>query len=260
MTKEMFIAFRMDDITPGMDWDRFNKARNIFEKYNVKPLLGVVPDNQDEKLEICTANQSFWDILQELEKDGWVMSQHGFVHVYDSADGGLLKLRPKSEFAGLPFDIQKAKLEKGFEILKTKGVTCKVFMAPGHTFDRNTLKALKELGFEFVTDGLSDEAYRYDDMIFIPSKNSRPKCRRGIDTVCLHVNEMEDEDFEELDQFIKNHRDVVVDFSQLMKKEGVVNYGVGIRLQVVKNRLLSKLRRFIAGNKIIHGILARRNR
>ena len=40
----MKIAVRMDDITPDMDWEKFEAFKTILDKYNIKPLLGIVPD------------------------------------------------------------------------------------------------------------------------------------------------------------------------------------------------------------------------
>ena len=35
-----------------MNWDKFNQLRKVFEKHQIYPLLGVVPNNLDEKLNI----------------------------------------------------------------------------------------------------------------------------------------------------------------------------------------------------------------
>ena len=47
----MKIAVRMDDIAPGMDWKKFNDFKELLDEYGIKPLIGVVPDNQDDNLE-----------------------------------------------------------------------------------------------------------------------------------------------------------------------------------------------------------------
>ena len=46
----MKITVRLDDITPDMDWERFLKFKALLDRYQVKPLIGVVPDNRDENL------------------------------------------------------------------------------------------------------------------------------------------------------------------------------------------------------------------
>ena len=46
----MKIAVRLDDITPDMDWERFLKFKALLDRYQVKPLIGVVPQNRDPGL------------------------------------------------------------------------------------------------------------------------------------------------------------------------------------------------------------------
>ena len=46
----MKIAVRLDDITPDMDWERFYRFKALLDKYQIRPLIGVVPDNRDENL------------------------------------------------------------------------------------------------------------------------------------------------------------------------------------------------------------------
>ena len=57
----MRIAVRMDDITPDMDWQKFDRFKALLDSYGVKPLIGVVPDNKDEKLSIDPPREEFWD-------------------------------------------------------------------------------------------------------------------------------------------------------------------------------------------------------
>ena len=56
----MKIAFRMDDITPDMDWKSFEAFEQLFERYGCYPLLGIVPDNLDPKLSVDPAREAFW--------------------------------------------------------------------------------------------------------------------------------------------------------------------------------------------------------
>ncbi len=62
--------FRIDDICPQMNWDNFNKLRTIFERYDIKPIIGVIPDNKDKKLNIYNPNNNFWGIIKELNQKG----------------------------------------------------------------------------------------------------------------------------------------------------------------------------------------------
>lgn len=45
----MKIAIRMDDITADMNWKNFLALKELFDRHGICPLIGVVPDNRDEK-------------------------------------------------------------------------------------------------------------------------------------------------------------------------------------------------------------------
>ncbi len=253
------IAFRMDDICDTMDWNGFCLVRDIFLKYSVKPLLGIVPDNQDPKLMAGSQVEKFYEEMKALEAKGWILSQHGYVHIYDSKDGGILKGRPLSEFAGHSYEVQLERLKSGQDILRENGINPEVFMAPGHTFDENTVKALKELGFKYITDGNTDECYIRDGMKYIPCRSASFKVRGGVDTICIHANECTRDDILELETFIKGHRNVIVGFDELMKLDFRM-WGVCLKFQELKNRSLNSLRKFVAGNGLLHGLLVLRGR
>ena len=46
----MKIAVRLDDITPDMDWEGFLRFKALLDRYQVKPLIGVIPQNRDENV------------------------------------------------------------------------------------------------------------------------------------------------------------------------------------------------------------------
>ena len=75
----MKIAVRLDDITPDMDWERFLKFKALLDKYQVKPLIGVVPDNRDDNLKGSRqgAPDDFWAYVKELQSQGWSVAMYG---------------------------------------------------------------------------------------------------------------------------------------------------------------------------------------
>ena len=90
-------TFRLDDITPDMDWNRFYRVKAIFDKYKVKPLIGVVPDNQDDGLKCGEFHEDFWEYVVSLEKSGWTIAQHGYRHIYETDKSGILGIKKASE-------------------------------------------------------------------------------------------------------------------------------------------------------------------
>ena len=224
----MKISIRMDDITPDMDWAKFLRFKELCDLYQVKPLIGVVPENQDSMLRIDEARDDFWEYLLQLEKEGWVIAQHGCTHIYSTKKKGCFPLNAISEYAGKPYEEQLASLKKGKEILEKHGVYTDIFMAPAHSYDKNTLKALKEAGFCKVTDGFGDRPYEWKGLTFYPisfKQSNSLKQERGYTTFVIHANTMNDKDFEHYEKLFAEYKDKLISYQDYLqissKKRGV---------------------------------------
>jgi predicted deacetylase len=230
------ISFRLDDITAGMGWDNFLKVKKIFDENNIKPLIGVVPYCLDEKLNIEPPREDFWIIIKRLHEEGWIIAQHGFQHLYKTANSGMLKVNKRSEFAGLPLEEQLNKILKGKSILEKQGIFTDIFMAPAHSYDKNTVLALKEAGFKYVTDGYTSLPYEFCGIKFIPCMHSKPPhAPNGTITVCLHTNSITEKTMDQIKDFIAKHRDKIVDYSALLKAKGVSRvWKIEQRVNIVK--------------------------
>lgn len=240
MDNKVQCMIRLDDITPDMNWEKFYRAKSIFDQYHICPLLGVVPDNQDATLHKEEGRADFWGIIHGLQDDGWKIAQHGTFHCYETEDSGLLGINPFSEFAGLSYEKQIEKLQNGKKILETNGITTDIFMAPGHTYDKITLKALKKCGFKVITDGLYPKPYYMDGLLCIPCRLREFKKPSGIDTVCLHTNLMSDQDMNDLEAYCRNNLDVIVSFEPEEMAEYAVKYSFFVNLwerTVLKKRV-----------------------
>ena len=44
------ILIRFDDIAPNMNWEMMDKCQELLNHYNLKPVMGVIPNNKDEEL------------------------------------------------------------------------------------------------------------------------------------------------------------------------------------------------------------------
>ncbi|MBR4668025.1 MAG: DUF2334 domain-containing protein [Butyrivibrio sp.] len=203
----MKITVRMDDITPDMDWEKFYRFKTILDKYDIKPLIGVVPDNKDEKLKKNMPREDFWEYIRNLQQNGWIIAMHGFNHVYTTREPGLFPIGDKSEFAGIPYQKQDDMIREGKRILRGHGIVTDFFMAPSHSYDRNTLKALRKNGFQRVTDGFGIAPYEMDGLTFYPiskrRKDSLESKHEGIVTFVYHTNTMSDKDFENFEKQIE---------------------------------------------------------
>ena len=221
----MKISIRMDDVTPDMDWAKFMRFKALCDLYQVQPLIGVVPACQDENLHIDGPETApvgnFWNYVKTLADAGWTIAQHGVTHVYQTNKMGCFPLNRLSEFAGIGYDQQYAALKEGREILAAHGIDTDCFMAPAHSFDRNTIKALKKLGFHRMTDGFGDRPYLRWGMTFYPISYRqgsvlKNKDKQGYTTFVVHANTMEDKDFERYEQLFADCRDRLISYRELL--------------------------------------------
>jgi predicted deacetylase len=215
----MRIAIRMDDITPDMDWKKFLRFKDLLDAHGISPLIGVVPDNRDKKLHIDEVRKDFWEYVKDLQRQGWVIAMHGYNHLYTTREAGLFPIGNKSEFAGLPLGRQQEMIRKGRQILEFRDIYTDIFMAPSHSFDSNTLKALKSNGFRIITDGFGTAPYRERDMVFYPISMQRSRSLKsksdGIVTFVYHANTMDERDFERLEELLETGK--VVSYSEFSK-------------------------------------------
>ena len=239
----MKITVRLDDITPDMDWERFLKFKALLDRYQVKPLIGVVPDNRDENLvkkelsaEEKKLSEGFWEYIKSLQEDGWVIAMHGFRHIYSTKKGGCFPLNNFSEFAGLPFARQQEMLTEGKEILREKGIETDIFMAPAHSYDKNTWKALRAAGFRALTDGFGEKPYRYAGLDFYPISfrfSATLKKKKGYSTMVVHTGTNTEKEMEQYEGYFQRG-DVTW-----------ISYGEYLNVKAAKRGILGRCREFL---------------
>ncbi len=231
----MKIAIRLDDITPDMDWEKFRRFEKILDKYSIAPLLGIVPDNQDENLMRNPIMPDFDKQIKEWEAKGWVLAMHGWKHIYTTKKGGLFPLNNFSEFAGVSKEKQREMILDGVKKLQRQGVRTNIFMAPAHSFDKNTLAVLKEAGFEYITDGFGDCPYEWKNLIFLPiafQKNKDIEKDRGYTTLVFHTNTMNEKDFLNFEKVLEKH------------KKDFISYKEYLEVPAVKQTLAGKIKEY----------------
>ena len=218
----MKIAVRLDDITPDMDYEKFYRMKQLLDTYQIKPLIGVVPFNEDKNLMRSPKMKDFAGFLQGLLQEGYVAALHGYQHLYSSNKGGLFPLNHFSEYAGVPLEKQNEMIAKGKKQLQSWGIDTDIFMAPGHTFDGNTLKALKKNGFRYVTDGFGKQPYMKSGLVFLPIAIKQTDCYKQTDdytTLVFHTNTMEEADFEKYQRMFEELKDSFIAYADYLKQE-----------------------------------------
>lgn len=218
------IAVRMDDITPDMNWENFRFFQGLFEEAGIMPLLGIVPENRDEKLRCEKPREDFYEVMRELKEKGYCFAIHGCYHLYTTKSGGLFPLNASSEFAGVSYEKQKEMLAFGKAKLKEQGIDADIFMAPAHSYDQNTLRALKEVGITKVTDGYGREPYRYRGITFYPISfllSRSLKGKKGVTTLVLHANTVTEADKERYRKLFADYGKNMISYTEYLERKPV---------------------------------------
>lgn len=221
---------RLDDASEYMDVEKWDRMKNLLDRYHVKPIFGIIPDNKDESMvKVYRRDEKFWKKMQSWIQEGWTPALHGFEHLYVTEDGGCNPINARSEFAGLALEEQCEKIKKGDQILKEHDIFPEIFFAPSHTFDENTLEALKSFTeIRVISDTIANDIYKKGDFWFIPQQSGTvrklPFCTV---TFCYHPNMMKDKDYDLLEQFLVEHENAFVSYHKgllINRKFGVLDY------------------------------------
>lgn len=237
--KKNFIL-RLDDACEKMDIDKWNKIEDLCEKYHVKPIVGVIPHCEDKALEDYPIDNSFWDKVKNWKEKGWEIALHGYNHVYSTKCWGINPVNKRSEFAGEPLEVQKEKIKKGVQIFKENGINPRVFIAPSHTFDLNTINALKECSeIRIISDTIASKPYTNKGMTFVPQQTGVARnLPFKVITCCYHPNMMTNKDFEDLDKFLSENSKKFIEFpcEEVRRKRNILEK-IAQFMYNIKNKL-----------------------
>ena len=218
---------RLDDASEHMDLDNWVRMKSLLDKYQIKPIYGIIPNNQDPELLKYEKVSDFWSLMKRWESEGWIPAMHGYTHVFETDKGGINPVNKRSEFAGVTFERQSEKIRDGYRILREHGIKTDIFFAPAHTFDGNTLKALyKETPIRVISDTISNDVYYRKPFYYIPQQSGRMrKLPFKVVTFCFHPNIMKNEDFADVEEFIiRNRKEFKLYMNpQIMRKKNITD-------------------------------------
>ncbi|MDD5216859.1 MAG: DUF2334 domain-containing protein [Candidatus Omnitrophica bacterium] len=199
---------RFDDICSTMNWTIWNQIEQTLDELKVKPILGIIPDNRDENLYLSPPNPKFWHCVRNWQRKGWTIGLHGYRHIFDTHEPGILALQQRSEFAGLSFDIQRDKIQSALAIFRINEVQPEIFIAPAHSLDETTVKILNEEGLHIISDGFY--VYPCHDargMLWVPQQLWRFHWfPLGVWTVCFHHNAWDETDLHHFISGVKKYQ------------------------------------------------------
>ena len=168
ITNSAGLLIRIDDITEHMNWKLMDRCEKFFLKNKIKPILGVIPKNQDEEFLKFEKRDFFWKKVKDCNQSDRKF-QCMAIHIYDTQTakrffgyGGRLNFL-------VTFEKQNDKIKSGLKIFKDNDIKIRSFFAPNHTYDTNTFKALKNNSVLTVIDGYGLTPYSEFGLNFIPT-------------------------------------------------------------------------------------------
>jgi predicted deacetylase len=201
---------RLDDACSYYDVEKWQRIEALLDEYSIKPIVAIIPNCEDPLIrDKYVKDDSFWDKARSWQEKGWTIALHGYNHVYTNFNAkGMNPVNNYSEFVGISLETQKEKISKGLKIFRKQGIEADIFVAPAHSFDKNTLRALaEESDIRIISDTIARDIYWEDGFYFIPQQCGEfRRLPLHIITGCYHPNTMNDESFDRLEAFIKeNH-------------------------------------------------------
>ncbi len=215
----MKILLRFDDIAENMNWHLMDKFEKLFDTFNVKPVMGVIPNNKDEDLKSFPKRENFWEIVKNWQSKGWEISMHGYNHLYlrDTNKKDYFNYGGKSEFYGESLAVQSQKIKLGLEIFHKNEIKIRTFFAPNHTYDYNTFIALKNSGIFEVIDGYGLRPYMENEIKFTPQLFHKLFFLPfGLTTTQIHLNELNEKDFQSLKTFVEKKYKSIVTYDEAL--------------------------------------------
>lgn len=195
---------RFDDLCPTMDRSRWKRYLRLIERFNLCPILAVVPENRDPELECESPDAGFWEGMRSLEAAGATIGLHGYKHLCETRGRSLIPLHNQTEFAGVDERTQREWIRSGIATLQKQGLSPRIWVAPRHGFDLATLRGLCAEGIQTVSDGFAKAPFRAHGTKWIPQQLWEPvEKESGLWTICLHPNSTTDAQVRRLESFLE---------------------------------------------------------
>ena len=194
----------------GENWARIT---NILSNLNVRPIVAVIPNNQDAGLCFSPVDTLFWQKVSDWENIGWHIGVHGWTHTLKKTGFGLFPISQYSEFVGDDEKSQLNRIKMAVAVFHSKGISPKLFVAPAHGLDKNTVEAIRNGStIRVISDGFYLYPFRKFGMVFCPQQIWKLRAMPfGIWTVCLHPSNMSKPQIDELEDFIQNNSECFPD-------------------------------------------------
>ena len=216
---------RLDDAAEYRNKQKWDRVEDILDKYHIKPLVGVIPDCQDELLMAEGKHDDLWNKVSGWQKKNWTVAMHGCTHKYRDIKNDI------AEFGNISLNEAETLIEKAWGIFLSHEISPKVFFAPAHQFNDNTVRAIKEkTDIRIISDGYAKKPYYDDGITYVPAQTGKVKIMPyfAFITFVYHPNMMKEDEFQRLEIFLKRNKDYFIEFptKETNHKKNFVDIGV----------------------------------
>ena len=206
--------FRIDDVHEKMDYEIFEKLTDIFLKNDTPVILCIIPENKEPILNSSNYQiDKYFTRIKLLKKNGSRLIMHGVFHQIEKNYKNYFGINNYGEFGYNSYEKQYRLLQKGKEIFIEKyGIGPNIFCAPAHSYNIETFKALKSLGFRIISDGISLFPYKEFELLFYPQLFWFPlKFLPGIQTIAIHPQSLNSKKLKRIEKFVsENKKDIIL--------------------------------------------------
>ena len=226
---------RFDDASEYMNYRKWDPFFELIEQYGVKPIVAVIPFNNDPIFLKRSRDDKFWDTVRMWQVKGYHIGIHGFEYLYRNHNRGILGINKYSEFAGVPLERQKEMISKAYTKFKDEGIHAEIFVAPAHSFDKNTLRAIREVpGIKYISDGYFINPIIRNGLYWIPQQLWSPvEKRKGVWTICYHPETSNDSSLKILKEFLESNRSSIADpLSLEFRSMGIADYVFSVLMKI----------------------------
>lgn len=196
---------RLDDCHSRMDIQKWDQILAILKRHGIKPLVGVIPNNKDPKLEYNKTSIDIYSWLKSYSYD-IELAIHGENHHLTKSPTSLYKGVRVSEFCGLSYNEQVDKLKSAKNWFLKRGFNVEWFIAPKHSFNKNTIRACGVVDLN-ISDGIEFFPYKFKEngVVLVPQifNIARDVLLPGVYTFCYHPDTMTNQEFIKLEEFLK---------------------------------------------------------
>jgi peptidoglycan/xylan/chitin deacetylase (PgdA/CDA1 family) len=171
------VCFRFDDPSAISDHSLEEGIFDMFARLDVPLCVAPIPFSRTAGGEVVPLSQQNASHLIDAAKAGCIeIAQHGHSHVHRGVDARGVH----SEFAGVPAIEQTRLISDGLEHLSSV-FSCRIrgFVPPWNTYDRSTVQALDEAGFEFLSAGW--EVLNSGKLVIVPRTCTLRSARSALE-------------------------------------------------------------------------------